>query len=151
MAKQWVWFKICFLNLFSTFFWDPGNRRRPPRRPGGRRRAKHEHLYKNSIFDIFGFQPKKLSSILCFHLFHQHLLEGLLNFRRRGRRSFWLHFVVQDPPGNEPILLLLVFVPHKDFCIAKSKLLIECPIPCSGHKLRHRGTLIFPPSPMPPV
>ena len=30
--------------------------------------------------------------------FLQHLVEGLLNFRRRVCRSFWLDLAFQDPP-----------------------------------------------------
>ena len=32
--------------------------------------------------------------------FPQHLVEGLLNFRRRVCRSFWLDLAFQDPPGE---------------------------------------------------
>ena len=36
--------------------------------------------------------------------FPQHLVEGLLNFRRRVCRSFWLDLAFQDPPPeNGPI------------------------------------------------
>ena len=35
-----------------------------------------------------------------FGFFPQHLVEGLLNFRRRVCRSFWLDLAFQDPPGN---------------------------------------------------
>ena len=34
------------------------------------------------------------------HFFPQHLVEGLLNFRRRVCRSFWLDLAFQDPPGK---------------------------------------------------
>ena len=33
-------------------------------------------------------------------LFPQQLVEGLLNFRRRVCRSFWLDLAFQDPPGK---------------------------------------------------
>ena len=32
------------------------------------------------------------------HFFPQHLVEGLLSFRRRLCRSFWLDLAFQDPP-----------------------------------------------------
>ena len=32
--------------------------------------------------------------------FPQHLVEGLLNFRRRVCRSFWLDLAFPDPPGK---------------------------------------------------
>ena len=35
-----------------------------------------------------------------FLFFPQHLVEGLLNFRRRVCRSFWLDLAFQDPPGK---------------------------------------------------
>ena len=35
-----------------------------------------------------------------FVFFPQHLVEGLLNFRRRVCRSFWLDLAFQDPPGK---------------------------------------------------
>ena len=43
-----------------------------------------------SIFDDFYFNE----------IFPQHLVEGLLNFRRRVCRSFWLDLAFQDPPGK---------------------------------------------------
>ena len=41
----------------------------------------------------------KISSFL----FPQHLVEGLLNFRRRVCRSFWLDLAFQDPPGSKKV------------------------------------------------
>ena len=41
---------------------------------------------------------KRLKFVFAF--FPQHLVEGLLNFRRRVCRSFWLDLAFQDPPGE---------------------------------------------------
>ena len=67
---------------------DPRPLRVEPRPP--RKRA-------IAIFDfVFRFLP-------------QRLVEGLLNFRRRECRSFWLDFAFQDPPENGPMLLSFFF------------------------------------------
>ena len=39
-------------------------------------------------------------SLIALRFFPQHLVEGLLNFRRRVCRSFWLDLAFQDPPGK---------------------------------------------------
>ena len=55
----------------------------------GRKRNKHMEIWKKHCLPLtrLSFLP-------------QHLVEGLLNFRRRVRRSFWLGFAFQDPPGK---------------------------------------------------
>ena len=56
-------------------------------------------------------------NLLCFATFFpQHLVEGLLNFRRRVCRSFWLDLASQDLRSeNGPMFIILFFVPHKGF------------------------------------
>ena len=53
---------------------------------------------------VFGFGLKILIpgilGLFVLGFFPQHLVEGLLNFRRRVSRSFWLDLAFQDPPGK---------------------------------------------------
>ena len=44
-------------------------------------------------------------------MFPQHLVEGLLNFRRRVCRSFWLDLAFQDPPGKTDQYYYTFFYP----------------------------------------
>ena len=52
-------------------------------------------------------------------LFPQHLIDGLLNFRRRVCRSFWLDFAFRDPPWKRwkknkgRIYVFILFFPLK--------------------------------------
>ena len=62
-----------------------------------------------SIFLKFPFSM--FFYLYVFVLFPQHLVEGLLNFRRRVCRSFWLDLASQDPPPeNGPITMILFFL-----------------------------------------
>ena len=45
----------------------------------------------------------------CF-LFPQYLVEGLLHFRGRACRSFWLHFAVQDPPIKRANIIIIIII-----------------------------------------
>ena len=45
-----------------------------------------------------GASEERLRDEREIFFFPQHLLEGLLNFRRRVFRLFWLDLAVQDPP-----------------------------------------------------
>ena len=47
---------------------------------------------------------------IYLYIFPQHLVEGLLNFRRRVCRSFWLDLAFQDPPReNGPMFAVYNF------------------------------------------
>ena len=59
-------------------------------------------------------KKKKQVDPQIYFFFPQHLVEGLLNFRRRVCRSFWLDLAFQDPPReNGPILLIFFYPPNE--------------------------------------
>ena len=73
------------------------------------------HIPPQFVFVLFNWFP--------MFFFPQHLVEGLLNFRRRVCRSFWLDLAFQDPPGKtDPCYRYFFFgPPRKDLWLNLEK------------------------------
>ena len=71
-------------------------------------------ILQNLYFKLYMFVVVYFYPILFdFLSFLQHLVEGLLNFRRRVCQSFWLDLAFQDPPGktDQCCLFIICSVP----------------------------------------